>query len=405
MINDDSMSIVKKDNVHVGLVLISLWVLFFPSHIIWSLSLIFSCMWSVFLIIKKDYKLSQHILAYSIILLYCIHLISGLWSNNSNLYVDAIRMKTALLGIPFCFIVWKKWTDRQLTVFSIGLLFAVLLSAIFVLINYSIHNNEILEGLLKGQPIPVPFKDHIRYVILICFSMLLTLHQMDYSRKKQIKFSFYTWLLFSILLFIYIQFLAVKTGMLLSILVVFGFIGHKMLERKKYILGSWIAVLFIGMLFVLLKIFPTMQNKLSYFAWDIGQYQENKYKNYSDGERIASIVHGYKIVLQHPILGVGEGNLPIYMQSLSNKIPHNQFIVVWAQNGILGFLSFIGIFLISFFIAIKNSNWLAFTYTLAMCLANMSEAMLETQLGLTIFLIPLLLSHAIQIEKPKISIF
>lgn len=395
MINGLSKVDWKKD-LHVLLVLTSLVVLFFPSHILWSQSLIACVLWAVILFLKSRKFETKSFLAYLLITFYFIIVLSGIWAENNALYLGAIRMKIMLLGIPFCFLIWSHWSSNQIKLFTKGLLLAIFLSACFVVVNYLIHRTEILEGLLRGHPIPVPFKDHIRYSILLCFSLILSLYHADKCRKNQIKRSFYYWFAGSILLFFYIQFLAVKTGILLSIVVVFSFISFKIWKKKVYVKGL-VAFLFIFIsLFLVVQYVPTVKNKLSYFSWDIGKYKEKNYKSYSDGERIVSIMKGYEIAYQNPILGVGEGNLVRYMDSDSNKLPHNQFIVVWAQNGIFGLIGFIAIFVVSFWVSIKKHNWLAFAYTLAMFIANMLEPMFETQVGLTIFILPLLIVHSIE---------
>jgi O-antigen ligase len=385
-----------EKNLHVLLVLVSLVVLFFPSHILWSQSLIACVIWAVILWLRSREFHTKSFLAYLLIAFYFILVLSGIWAENKTLYLSAIRMKIMLLGIPFCFLTWSQWTSKQTRLFTKGLLLAVFLSAIYVLVNYLLHGTEILDGLLRGQPIPVPFKDHIRYAILLCFCLILSLYHSDICRKSGNKPGFYQWFCVSILLFFYIQFLAVKTGILLSILMVFSFISYKIWKKKIYAKGLVAFIFLFITFFFLANYVPTVKNKLSYFSWDMGKYKEKNYKSYSDGERIFSIMKGYEIAYQNPILGVGEGNLVRYMDSDTNKLPHNQFIVVWAQNGILGLILFIAVFVSSIWLAFKKSNWLAWSYTLALFIANMLEPMLETQLGLTIFILPLLILHSIE---------
>lgn len=389
--------------MHVLLVLAAFAVLFFPSHILWSITLIASVVWALCVWVLQRSFGNQNYPALSMMIFYLILCVSGMWAADKVLYLHAIRMKLVLLGMPFCFLVWQKWSVWQLESFTKGLLWIVGFSAIYVLWNYEMHQADILLGMLKGQSIPVPFKDHIRYAILLCFSLILNLYQTDRYRKRNDPKRFYRWLAVSIGLFFYIQFLAVKTGMLLSILVMLCFIIHKVVEKKIYFKGMIALLTVFGTLFVVIRNVPTVQNKLSYFFWDLSQYKENRYQQYSDGERIVSIVKGLEIVRGHYILGVGEGNLARHMDLPDGKLPHNQLIVVWAQNGIFGLASFMAVFIVSFWVSIKRQNWLAFTYTLAMFIANMLEPMLETQLGLTLFVLPLLILHALDSNTENIA--
>lgn len=385
--------------LHVWLILASFLVLFFPSHILWTLCLIASVAWAVYVwVVHKRFQ-SQSAVAWAMVVFYFTLCFSGFWAANKSLFLDSIRMKVILLGMPFCFLVWNQWTAKQFKLFSQGLILAIAISAIFVLVNYCLHWSEILDNMLRGQPIPVPFKDHIRYSILLCFGLILSIHQADSSRKELKAREFYFWLLVSLGLFGFIQFLAVKTGMLISLIIILCFVAYKIWIKELYLKGGLVLICLLGTVYVMADYIPTIKNKLSYFSWDIGKYKEKNYKTYSDGERIVSIMKGYEIARQNPAWGVGEGNLVLYMNSPINKLPHNQFIVVWAHNGIIGLISFIAVFVISFWSAFKKQNWLAFAYTLAMVVANMLEPMLETQLGLTIFSLPLLIVHSIKLYR------
>jgi hypothetical protein len=386
-------------SLHVWLILASFLALFFPSHIVWTQCLIASVAWAVYVWLGHKRFQSQSAVAWTIVVFYFILCISGLWAANKSLFLDSIRMKVILLGMPFCFLVWNQWTAKQFRLFSRGLILAIAISAIFVLVNYCLHWSEILDNMLRGQPIPVPFKDHIRYSILLCFGLILSIHQADSSRKELKAREFYFWLLVSFGLFGFIQFLAVKTGMLISWIIILCFVAYKIWIKKLYLKGGLVLIFLLGTVYFMADYIPTIKNKLSYFLWDIGKYKEKNYQTYSDGERIVSIMKGFEIARQNPAFGVGEGNLVLQMDSPTNKLPHNQFIVVWAQNGIFGLMSFIAVFVISFWSSFKKQNWLVFAYTLAMVVANMLEPMLETQLGLTIFSLPLLIVHSINLYK------
>lgn len=393
----DRIALAKS--LHIWLILACFLALFFPSHILWTQCLVASVVWAVYLWLRNPRFEHVRALSLSIICFYVLIGTSGIWAEDASIFLSSMRMKIILLGIPFCFLVWSRWTERQVHLFTLVFISALVVSAIYVLFNYSINRSEILEAMLRGQPIPVPFNDHIRYALLLCFGFMLCIHQMDRMRRLEATKNFWLWFITSLALFSYIQFLAVKTGMLVSILIVFCFIAYKILSKRLYWKGAMVFVACLGAVYVMTTYVPTVKNKLSYFTWDLGKYKDKDFKNYSDGERIESIVKGYEIAKDHFWLGVGEGNLILHLNTESKKLPHNEFIVVWAQNGIFGLIAFVAIFIISLVVSFKNENWMAFAYTLSMLVANMLEPMLETQLGLTIFLLPLLIVHSIDLKE------
>lgn len=382
----------------VWLLLASFIALFFPSHILWTQCLIASVLCALAWSYRQGCHDKTNLVAWAMIGFYFILCLSGLWAKDTSLFLSSIRMKIILLGMPFCFLVWSRWKERQVHLFSLVLISALAISAIYVLFHYSMHRSEILEAMLRGHPIPVPFKDHIRYALLLCFGLMLCIHQLDSMRRLEATKNFWLWSVIGLTLFCYIQFLAVKTGMLVSFLIVFCFIAYKVLSKRLYLKGFLVIIACLGAVYGIANYVPTVKNKLSYFSWDLGKYKDKDFKNYSDGERIESIIQGFEIAKDHLWLGVGEGNLILHLNTESKKLPHNEFIVVWAQNGIFGLASFMAIFIVSFWVSVKRVNWLAFTYTLAMFIANMLEPMLETQLGLTIFTLPLLLTHTLELK-------
>ena len=387
---------------HVGLVISIFFVLFFPSHILWTVTTILFIVYTlIYFFRSRSWHLNNR-LALSMIVLYAVTVLSGLWAEERSLYTGAIRMKVILLGIPFCFMVLPRWSFVQFRWFSIALLMAVGLSALYVGIHYFQHQQEILTSISLGQPIPVPYKDHIRYAILLNFCLILALFHLDFYRKEDQTLPFLCWAGVSAALFFYIQFLAVKTGMLLSILIFIIFISYKIMEKRLYLKGLLGLFSMLIVLYTAVHYLPTVKNKLSYFSWDIEKYKERNFQNYSDGERIESIHQGIEVIKKHYIIGVGEGQLVSYLSNrdlIGAKLPHNQFIVVWAQNGILGLACMLAIFIVSFSSSYRRRNWLMAAYAMAMLTANMLEPMLETQLGLTLFIIPLLLLDSVDLSK------
>ena len=387
---------------HVGLVISIFFVLFFPSHILWTVTTILFIVYTLIYFFRSRSLHLNNRLALSMIVLYAVTVLSGLWAEERSLYTGAIRMKVILLGIPFCFMVLPRWSFVQFRWFSIALLMAVGLSALYVGIHYFQHQQEILTSISLGQPIPVPYKDHIRYAILLNFCLILALFHLDFYRKEDQTLPFLCWAGVSAALFFYIQFLAVKTGMLLSILIFIIFISYKIMEKRLYLKGLLGLFSMLIVLYTAVHYLPTVKNKLSYFSWDIEKYKERNFQNYSDGERIESIHQGIEVIKKHYIIGVGEGQLVSYLSNrdlIGAKLPHNQFIVVWAQNGILGLACMLAIFIVSFSSSYRRRNWLMAAYAMAMLTANMLEPMLETQLGLTLFIIPLLLLDSVDLSK------
>lgn len=389
----------KSDIIYVALLSFIFLSLFTTSHILWSLSVLLFIGYALFYAIFYRITLSYHWFYLSFIVFYLYIVFSGIWAVGKQPYLRAIQMKSLLLGLPFCFMVFpiiNEWKIKWLTNI---LWLMVAISALWTIGNYSLHRTTILENILKGQPIPVLYKEHIRYSVFLNFCLLLGLHQLNKYRQANRTKQFYYSFIAVLALFLYIQFLAVKIGIIISFIILLCFLSYKIVQKKQYGKGILAFIVLVLSLSILATTIPTISHKIAYFKWDLTKYNENNFQHYSDGERLVSIAAGWKIVQQHFWFGVGEGSIIQYLPRTSSeniKLPHNQFIVVWAQQGILGLLLFISIFVVGMLYSIPNRNWMAIAYILSMLAANMVEPMLETQLGLTIFTLPMLLLFAIK---------
>ena len=89
----------------------------------------------------------------------------------------------------------------------------------------------------------------------------------------------------------------------------------------------------------------------------------NRLEAISNNERIEYISESWKIIKQNPIFGVGAGN---YVLELEQQNPglsvwdyqavHNVFLLIWAEIGIFGLLSFLAIIVYLLFWSIKQKN-------------------------------------------------
>ena len=108
----------------------------------------------------------------------------------------------------------------------------------------------------------------------------------------------------------------------------------------------------------------TIFNKRVDAALDnIQTYDSNK--NTPVGQRITWAVNSWEVIMQNPILGIGTGDFPSEYtkinklntpQVVSTRNPHNMYILVSTQLGLLGLLSLLSIFYFQFKIALSSRN-------------------------------------------------
>jgi O-antigen ligase len=114
------------------------------------------------------------------------------------------------------------------------------------------------------------------------------------------------------------------------------------------------ALLIVGMLAVLPDSYTSRLNTIGQIATGKTDVREEA----SFRGRLSELLVAWQMFMDHPILGVGVGNYPNYYQSYSRQIgldprtenrePHNLFMEVAAETGLVGLIVFIGILYFSF---------------------------------------------------------
>ena len=384
----------KTQQQEVVLILLSsLFVaLFLPMLAVESIIVAVIAIYSLFLCFSVKKSFSKKSIVFLFFIAWYVWIcISGLWVSDIEGFIAAIRIKSVIIGLAFSFLFFDRFSNKSIQSYSVLVISVVLLSSVFVLLNFHMNRDEILKNILTGSPIPVPMRSHIRYSIICNWALMLALYQSFY-RSKLKSFSFFIWFFIASFILLYLFFIAVKIGILIAFIILFCFAGFNIVDSKYSVLKALLSFLLLGAIaWMILLQFPTFQNKLAYIKYDLMRYQQSDTRHYSDGERIQSIRQGIQIAKSSPWIGVGEGNVRNYIDRNNPddvKLPHNQFVLIWAQNGVIGFILFLLCFATGFISAFRERNILLFCTVISTLSACMVEPMLETQLGAAVFIIP-----------------
>lgn len=197
--------------------------------------------------------------------------------------------------------------------------------------------------------------------------------------------SFALWLyLVAELMFINIE----RTGIILFIFLT----GYSLLIIHKKI-NKYFLLLIITLLVVLLTGSPSIKSGIHRAHADISQYQAQGKNNTSIGLRLSYIKYSWQLIKEKPFLGYGTGNFAYAYEKTggpkmsANELlgdPHNSYVNITVQLGILG----LGLFLLWFLSLFQCASYLPkkdklFTYGLlfAFMLTSLSvSAFLRTRI-------------------------
>lgn len=141
---------------------------------------------------------------------------------------------------------------------------------------------------------------------------------------------------------------------------------------------------------------PSIKVRLMQVIWEFEQYTHGGDPNgHSIMQRMESWKASWNVVCEHPLLGVGTGDLPFevhrqyaLMNSRLNADhylrSHNQYLSIAAAFGITGFIYFL--FALLYPVTVKeNRNYFYLTFILTVLFSMLTEDTLETQPGATFF--------------------
>jgi len=277
-------------------------------------------------------------------------IISFFWSNDKNEWWQAVFTKlsfvTIIIGLIHC-----KLTQQQIKLIVWFLSVAIFFACLWSIGNYVFCYNEINQAYLVAKIMPTLMdNDHIHFSWLIVLDMILLSEQLFQSSNQSEKKYGIGLLVF---FFLYLHFLAAKTGLLSLYTTIFILIFYFLLfsNKKKYGTALLASVILIAI--ACYFIFPTLKNRVQYLIWDFKQYSSGIFlQGSSDGGRVLSICSGINITTSNPILGVGFGDLRYEVNNWYNAhspatvveerfIPQTEFLVYSASSGIIGLIFFI----------------------------------------------------------------
>ena len=332
------------------------------------------------------------------VVFFLVILLSYFNSDNKSLWLTFIQIKLPFLLLPLAFCSFtffdRAFLNKLLLLFS----FIMVISAIGVMVHYWLHYDELTVHIRSGGVIPTPFS-HIRFTLLLVFAFfcLIWLWEeriVEYRSLLLIPTAF---------IFIVIHILSSRSGWLALYIALLFYVVSYIWRYRHYLTGAMMFASIVILPVVFYFFIPSFQNKVDYMTWSMGEYKTGHIDNMSDAMRIASWQSGLAIIRQHPLTGVGVGDLlaeskrashelfPDMQNESDRKMPHNEFIWIWAATGVFGFLAYFFAFVYPFVASIAQRNWLFAVLFIIFLSAFMTEVPMEEQIGSTFYLMFLLI--------------
>lgn len=266
---------------------------------------------------------------------------SLLWSEDTHETLNQIRLYSYWIIVPILAVTLKKeWLPNIITAFLSGMFISEII-AYGIYFEWWTYKNSIPDC-------PSPFMTHIHYSIFLATTSILLLSRLLSDR--------YTWqsklpmLLFFLTSTGNLMLSGGRTGQLalLVAIAVAVIIHYRLTIKSFFIFVTLSTILFVGA-YTTLNLF---QKRADMAISDVKQFQEGNFDT-SWGLRAAFWVVTYDIVREHPLIGIGIGDYkeaaaetlaknnhgfsPATVEFCSTMHYHNQYLMILAQTGLIGF--------------------------------------------------------------------
>ena len=315
-------------------------------------------LWLVKADFKTDfYRLKDNKLVIAVLLYLLVHVVALLWTADIESGLWTLKKQLKFLFIPIFMLFVKR---EHVKYYILAFLASMSLSEIW---SYGIFFQ--LLPLYGGATLidPIPLMSHITYNPFLAIAIYLlsyyVLFDHSINRSKKVIYSFFI-ITMSINMFI----TGGRAGqvMYFAMLVILIFQYFPKNAFKASSASLFVLVITSSTFYLNSKIFS---DRVDSAVTELSDYKNHTYS--STGMRISSAINSWSIIKEHPVIGVGTGDYKneFIKASIKNNLkledklvihnPHNMYVLILVQFGLLGLAAILYLFYAQIKIAI-NSN-------------------------------------------------
>ena len=292
---------------------------------------------------KFDQIISSKLMLASI-LFFCLHLAGLLWTDDLEWGLHIVHKMWYFIGLfPILYtLVQKDYIKYYISAYLIAI-------SISEMISYLIWFELIQPFKYATVEDPTALMSHISYNPLLAIAIYIVYHEILYNtRISFIKRFIYC--IFSISMTINMFITGGRAGQvmffaMIAILIFQYFHTHKLKAALLTI------IITLSIFFTAFQTSPIFESRALDVIDNITYYDLDK--NTSVGHRISFTINSWEIIQKNLLIGVGTGDFPTEYKLINNRNtpeldtvtnPHNMYVLILTQIGIIGLTSFLLIF-------------------------------------------------------------
>lgn len=328
-------------------------------------------------------------------LLFLFPALSGWWSEDTALWWVRTRVRIPFFVLPMAFANVPVLPRRSLQGVIYLLFWVLFFTHAGVLINFAFHYDDIIAGLGRGLPVPVP-RNHIRFSMMSASAVLLggwlwADRFFGFHRFERPLFG-----VALVLLAVSVHILAVRSGLAVLYAGLLLTVCWLVFRMQTRVYGVVTLALLVMMPVIAWRAAPSFRKRVQYMMHDWTEYRRGAGYLYSDAQRWISLEAGIAVWRKHPLLGAGMGDLPAetkrYLEARHPqyaeqfKLPHNQFVYLLAATGLLGLLAQLSGMTASWFTGFHRRLYPFWVMQVVLWTSFLVEYTLETAVGAAFYL-------------------
>ena len=334
-------------------------------------------MWVIVLIwlfsgdyLNKFQEVKANKLALASILFFLVHLLGLFWTEDLSWGFEMLKkMLTFLFVLPIFLTISRQ---ENIKYYLMSFLIAIGISEF---LSYLVWF-ELIEPFGNATLMdPTPVMGHISYNPILALAIYLVLHQLLFEKYLSGTMRFlYTFFAFSMTFNMFITGGRAGQVMFFAALAVLIF----QYFRKSQIKATIVSFILISLIILGgYNYSPLFKFRIKQISYDFSDYynEESPNPNTSMGHRLVFTKNTLNMIKNAPFIGVGTGDFPTEYIKLnlvntpavkSTVQPHNMYLYVQAQLGLLGLASFFWIFYVQFRIAAASKDLFAHNVGIAL---------------------------------------
>mgnify|MGYP001309794849 CR=1 FL=1 len=300
-------------------------------------------------LISGNYKSKFNLIVNSKVLIssfifFLLHVIGLIWTEDLDWGLHIVhKMWYFLLLYPILYTLTKK---EYIKYYISAFLLAILLTeAASYLIWF-----ELIEP-FKNATIqnPTPFMSHISYNPILAFAIYLVLYEIFLNNNLK-KIQKFLYIIFAIIMIINMFITGGRAGQVIF-LVMLCILIFQYFNSQNFKALVVMTLVLTSAIFTAYQTSTIFQIRINSVITDIQNYDVNK--NTSVGMRLTFAANSWEIIMKNPIIGAGTGDFPIEYKRVNliknpqipnTDNPHNMYILILVQLGLIGLISFLSIF-------------------------------------------------------------